>query len=169
MSYIITVATRWTKSVKFILSIAVHMGVLAKNHFWPVATRKNRIGEQLNYFWNICPKPFYGKKIKENFFTVGKTRGPLLARAALKRAFNDFFAFFFCLCCPYCCCFSLYRGEGIILRFFPFIIIPFGLFRRFFNALLNTSVFICRLLDTAENTMIPMIFVFMLNSSCYMM
>ena len=118
----------------------------------------------------MCPKPFYGKKIKENFFSVGKTRGPLLARAALKRAFNVFFAFFFfCLCCPYCCCFSLYRGEGIILRFFPSIIIPFGLFRRFFNALLNTSVFICRLLDTAENTMIPMIFVFMLNSSCYMM
>ena len=43
----------------------------------------------------MCPKPFYGKKIKENFFSVGKTRGPLLARAALKRAFNVFFAFFF--------------------------------------------------------------------------
>ena len=33
VSYIIAIAARWTKSVKFTLSIAVHSGVLAKNHF----------------------------------------------------------------------------------------------------------------------------------------
>ena len=44
------VAARWTKSVKFTLSIAVHTGGLAKNHFWLVATQKKKgIGEQLNY------------------------------------------------------------------------------------------------------------------------
>ena len=64
VGYIIAIATRWTKYVKFTLSIAVHTGVLAKNHFWLVATRKKRIGEQL----------------KE------KSRGPLLVRAALNAA-----------------------------------------------------------------------------------
>ena len=65
VSYIIAIATRWTKSVKFTLSIAVHTGVPAKNHFWLVAMRKKRIGEQLK----------------------GKWRGPLLVRAALNAAF----------------------------------------------------------------------------------
>ena len=64
VGYIIAIAARWTKSVKFTLSIAVHTGVLAKNHFWLVATRKKRIGEQL----------------KE------KSRGPLLVTAALNAA-----------------------------------------------------------------------------------
>ena len=65
VSYIIAITARWTKSVKFTLSIAVHTGVLAKNHFWLVATRKKRIGEQLK----------------------GKSRGPLLVRVALHAAF----------------------------------------------------------------------------------
>ena len=65
VSYIIAIAARWTKSVKFTLSIAVHTGVLAKNHIWLVATRKKKIGEQLK----------------------GKWRGPLLVRAALNAAF----------------------------------------------------------------------------------
>ena len=47
VSYIIAIAARLTKSVKFTLSIAVHTGILAKNHFWPVATRKKRIEEEL--------------------------------------------------------------------------------------------------------------------------
>ena len=64
VGYIIAIAARWTKSVKFTLSIAVHTGVLAKNHFWLVATRKKRIGEQLKEKW----------------------RGPLLARAVLNAA-----------------------------------------------------------------------------------
>ena len=51
----------------------------------------------------------------------------------------------------YSCCFSLYRGEGILLGFFSSIIIQFGLFTRFFNALLNASAFICRLLDYVSN------------------
>ena len=84
MSYIIAVAARWTKSVKFTLSIAVYRGGLAKNHFWLVATQKKRIGEQLNYFWNMCPKPFSWAKNKRKLFSVGKSRGPLLARVALK-------------------------------------------------------------------------------------
>ena len=50
VSYIVAVAARWTKSYKFTLSMAVHRGSLAKNHFWLVATQKKRIGEQLNYF-----------------------------------------------------------------------------------------------------------------------
>ena len=50
MSYIVAVAARWIESLKFTLSIAVHMSGLAKNDFWLVATQKQRIGEQLNYF-----------------------------------------------------------------------------------------------------------------------
>ena len=65
VGYIIAIAARWTKSVKFTLSIAVHTGVLAKNNIWLVATRKKKIGEQLK----------------------GKWRGPLLVRAALNAAF----------------------------------------------------------------------------------
>ena len=66
VSYIIAIAARWTKSVKFTLSIAVHTGVPAKNHSWPVATRK-----------------------KENSRTTKREveRGPLLVRAALNAAF----------------------------------------------------------------------------------
>ena len=48
--------------------LAVPRGGLDKNHFWLVATQKKGIGEQLNYFWNMCPKPFSWAKIKENFF-----------------------------------------------------------------------------------------------------
>ena len=84
MSYIVAVAARWTKSLKFTLSIAVHRGGLAKNHFWLVATQKKRIGEQLNYFWNMCPKPFSWAKNKRKLFSDGKLRGPLLGRVALK-------------------------------------------------------------------------------------
>ena len=66
-------------------SIAVHTGVLAKNHFWLVATRKKRTGELLNYFWNMCPKPFSWAKSKRTLFPDGKWRGPLSAKAALKQ------------------------------------------------------------------------------------
>ena len=68
MSFIIAVAARWTRSVKFTLSIAVHTGGLAKNNFWLVATQKKRIS------W---------AKNKRKLFSDGKSRGPLLARAAL--------------------------------------------------------------------------------------
>ena len=84
MSYIVAVAARWTKSLKFTLSIAFHRGGLAKNNFWLVATQKKRIGEQLNYFWNMCPKRFSWAKKKRKLFSDGKSRGPLLARAALE-------------------------------------------------------------------------------------
>ena len=84
MSYLVAVAARWTKSLKLTLSIVVHRGGLAKNDFWLVATQKERIGEQLNYFWNMCPKPFSRAKNKRKLFSDGRSRGPLLARVALK-------------------------------------------------------------------------------------
>ena len=52
-SYIVVVAARWTKSLKFTLSIAVHRGGLAKNIFFFDAKKVKRV---LN--------PFHGKKIK---------------------------------------------------------------------------------------------------------
>ena len=39
------------------------------------------------------------------------------------------------------------EAKGSYYNFFPSIIIQFGLFTRFFNALFNTSAFVCRLLD----------------------
>ena len=51
---------------------------------------------------------------------------------------------------------------------FPFIVIHFGLFRRFSDGLLYISAFICRLLDIVKNTMFPIIFVFISNLSYYM-
>ena len=61
------------------------------------------------------------------------------------------------------------EARGSYLDFFPSILIHFWLFRHLFNALLNTSAFICRLLDTVKNTLFPMIFVLISNLSCYMM
>ena len=92
MSYIVAVAARWTKSLKLTLSIAVHRGGLAKNDFWLVATQKKRIGEQLNYFWNMCPKPCSWAKNKRKLFTDGKSRRPLLAGAALNTLLERFYA-----------------------------------------------------------------------------
>ena len=37
-------------------------------HIMFVATQKKRIGEQLNYFWNMCPKPFPWTENKRTFF-----------------------------------------------------------------------------------------------------
>ena len=86
VSYITVVAAPSKKVVKTTLSIAVYTGGLAKNHFWLVATRKKRIREQPNYFRNMCPKPFSWAKNKGKLFLDGKSRGLLLARAALKFA-----------------------------------------------------------------------------------
>ena len=59
-------------------------GGLTKNHFWLVATQKNSVkGRVLN--------PFLGQKIKEKPFSDGKSRGPLLARAALNIVLLLFF------------------------------------------------------------------------------
>ena len=60
MSYIIAVAARWTKSVKFTLLITVHTGGLA-----------------------TLLTPFLKKKKEKKIFSNGKSRGPLSARAAL--------------------------------------------------------------------------------------
>ena len=52
---------------------------------------------------------------------------------------------------------------------FPVHPYPLLVVQTFVNALLNTSAFICRLLDIVRNTLFPIIFVFILNLSCYMM
>ena len=52
------------------------------------------------------------------------------------------------------------------IMIFSSIVIHFGLFRSFFNTLLNTSASICRLLDNVKNTMFPIIFVFISKLSC---
>ena len=49
------------------------------------------------------------------------------------------------------------------MKIFPSIIIQFGLFTRFFNARLNTSAFLCWLLDIVKNTMFPITFVIISN------
>ena len=88
MSYTVAVAARWTKSLKFTLSIAVHRGGPAKNHFCPVAMQKKRIGEKLNYFLIMCRKPSWAKN-KTKLFSDEKSRGPLLAGAALKTGLEN--------------------------------------------------------------------------------
>ena len=48
-------------------------------------TKRKEIEEQLNYFLNMCPKPFsWEKKKRKRAFFDGKLRGPFLARVALK-------------------------------------------------------------------------------------
>ena len=83
VSYVVAVAARWTKSLKFTLSIAVHRGGLAKNHFWLAATQKKRIGEQLNDFWNMCPKPFSWAKNKRKLFFRREVERTALAKSGL--------------------------------------------------------------------------------------
>ena len=57
MSYIVAVAARWTKSLKFTFSIAVDRGGLAKNNFLACgdAKKENWIEKKENW---MCPKPF---------------------------------------------------------------------------------------------------------------
>ena len=45
---------------------------------------KKRTGEQLNYFWNMYPKPFSWARNERKLFSDGKSRGTLLERVALK-------------------------------------------------------------------------------------
>ena len=71
------------KRSRELTKIYLEGGGLPKNHFWLVATQKERIGEQLNYFWNMCPKPFSWAKNKRKRFSDGKSRGPLLEGVAL--------------------------------------------------------------------------------------
>ena len=68
ISYIVAVAARWTKSVKFTLSIAVHTGDLAKNLFQLVATHKKENWRTTKLFLKRVLNPFHEQKIKENFF-----------------------------------------------------------------------------------------------------
>ena len=51
-----------------IYTFAVHWSGLAKHTFWLGATQKKRIREQLNYFGNMCPKPFSWAKNKIKLF-----------------------------------------------------------------------------------------------------
>ena len=56
--------------------------------------------------------------------------------------------------------------RGSYHDFFLPTLSSLGCFRRFFNALLNTSASICRLLDIVKNTMFPITFVFISKLSC---
>ena len=60
----------WSRWYERYLSLSFHI----------VATQKKRIGEQLNYFWGICPKPFWWAKNKRKLFSDAKSRGPLLGK-----------------------------------------------------------------------------------------
>ena len=60
----------WSRLYEKYLSLSFHIE----------ATQKKRIGEQLNYFWNICPKPFWWAKNKKKLFSDAKSRGPLLGK-----------------------------------------------------------------------------------------
>ena len=61
------------------------------------------------------------------------------------------------------------EARGSYLDFFRPSLSTFGCLDICFNAILNTSAFICRLLDIVKNTLFPMIFAFISNLSCYMM
>ena len=67
-----------------IYTFAVHWSGLAKHTFWLGATQKKRIREQLNYFGNMCPKPFSWAKNKIKLFFFFFSDGKSLARAARK-------------------------------------------------------------------------------------
>ena len=84
MSYIVADAARWTKSLKFTLSIAVDRGGLAKNNFFGLWRRKKRELDWKKENW-MCPKPFSQAKNKRKLFSDGKSRRPLLARVALNK------------------------------------------------------------------------------------
>ena len=66
-----------------------HLYQFTKNHSWLLATQKKGIGEQLNYFWYMCPIPSPWEKNKRTFFPDGKSRGPFLARAALNSYYRN--------------------------------------------------------------------------------
>ena len=53
-------------------------GWSGQKSFLACGDAKKRIGEQLNYFWNMCPKSFSWAKNKRELFSDGKLRGPLL-------------------------------------------------------------------------------------------
>ena len=72
VSYIIAVAARWTKSVKFTLSIAIHTGVLAKNRFLSCGDAQKENWRTTKLFLKRVLNPFHGKKIKEHFFPSGR-------------------------------------------------------------------------------------------------
>ena len=160
MSYIVAVAARWTKSLKFTLSIAVHRGGLAKNHFWLVATQKKRIGEQLNYFWNMCPELLAGAALKTckrlfgcKFFHNGHVEDlqccPLVNKAyslfqyeakptSPQCGHDDYLAFW-----DRCDRIMLYRISGAALYIFiKFFLFDIGPFRRrwFFSTFISTFI-----------------------------
>ena len=59
-----------TKQFIFVIWIKAFPVFLVKR--WShTTTQKKRIEEQLNCFWNMCPKPFTWAEIKENFFPTG--------------------------------------------------------------------------------------------------
>ena len=73
VSYIVVVAARWTKSLKFTLSIAVHRGGLAKNHFLACGDAKKENWTTTKLFLKHVSY-FHGQKIKENVLCAVITR-----------------------------------------------------------------------------------------------
>ena len=70
MSYIVAVAARWTKSLKFTLSIAADRGGLAKNNFLACGDAKKENWIEKKRIECVL-NPFHRQKIKENFFPTG--------------------------------------------------------------------------------------------------
>ena len=93
-----TVALRWTKSVKFTLSIAFHPGGLAKHDFWACgdAKKRKKIAEHREYFWNMCPNPFSWAKDIKKWIQV-KSRSA--STCSLDDAFSEFMHVLGCLWC----------------------------------------------------------------------
>ena len=85
-SFIFCLWTKWIHLVTYskIESRELHcysrcaLDKIFEKSFLACGDAKKRIGEQLNYFWNMCPKPFSWAKNKRELFSDGKLRGPLL-------------------------------------------------------------------------------------------
>ena len=71
MSYIVAVAARWTKSLKFTLSIAVHMDGWPKIIFDLWRRKKKELENNLTIFETCTLNLSRGQEMKENFSPTG--------------------------------------------------------------------------------------------------
>ena len=84
MSYIVAVAAL-DKIFEIDTFDCCSLGWSGQKSFFGLLRRKRReLENNLNIFETCVLNPFNGQKIKESFFSDGKSRGPLLAGAALK-------------------------------------------------------------------------------------
>ena len=62
-----------------------------KFNFWLVAIQKKRIGERLDYFWNMCPKPLsWAKNKTKPFFLTGSWEDIDVKAWQLRTNFHEF-------------------------------------------------------------------------------